>query len=120
MALTMLGLMTKGLDEHPKQSYSVGRNFVDQAAQANSGKLERSEADVPVTTKPPEFGFVALIAVTGFPIAFDAFCSLGLTVDFRAAFGGLVGARGWPIVVLSLPPSSIRTNWIMLACLFGE
>ena len=110
IASTMSGLITKGLGEHPKQLYRVGRNFVDRAAWANSGKRERSE--VSVTAKPLELGFKA-----GCPIFFDTFRvgSLGLTVGLWAPFSGLTGARawqGWPIVV---PPSSIRTNWIMLA-----
>lgn len=35
--------ITKGSGEHPKQSYSVGKNFVDQAG-TSLGMLEKSAA----------------------------------------------------------------------------
>jgi hypothetical protein len=91
MALTMSASMINGLGEHPKQAYSVGKNFDDQVAWVNSGKLERSEAEV--TSNISRVVLAALGVFPGWAVAFDAFCCLSSSAgDLRMTLGGLTRA----------------------------
>jgi hypothetical protein len=92
MALTMSVSMMKGLGEHPKQSYNVGKNWVDQVTRVNSGKLERSEAEEATSTVSGVIS-AAFVAFPGCAFVFDTLDSLySPPLDLRADFGGFTRA----------------------------
>jgi hypothetical protein len=78
----MSGEMTKGESEHPKQEYSVGKNFVGQAERVNSGRLDSSSNSevVAVTTDTLVEALATLMSVPCCDFTLGAFGSIGLTV----------------------------------------